>query len=215
MGWNLYKGSPEVCDYLQWTERSTSCKKLKDITLRMQTSLGHQRSLPASTSGRCSNAASDCAETCSRSAGRLLGRLARSRTLLLGRGSSLKGSGNHRGGLLPACCLPGASEHVRKLRTRSSSAAKRDVRAQVGSTAGQVGVAAVEVVDAPHPELLSFSSLPGSYSSPRDSYLNIQNVESLTRELAEVGEDLERLAVSEVSVQLLPISCGFSHVFQD
>ncbi|CAL8468031.1 g7570 [Coccomyxa elongata] len=39
-----------------------------------------------------------------------------------------------------------------------------------------------------------------SYSSPRDSYLNIQNVESLTRELAEVGEDLERLAVSESEV---------------
>ena len=164
----------------------------------MQTASSQQRCLPASTSGRCSSTAFNCLEDCPGSSGRLLGRLARSRTLLLRSGSALRGSANRRGSVLPACSLPRAVRHGGTLQIRSC-AAKRDVRAQARSTAGQVGVAAVEeVVDAPHPELLSYSSsLPSRISTARDSYLSVQNVESLTRELAEVGNNLERLAASE------------------
>ncbi len=186
----------------------------------MQTALSQQRCLPASTSGRCSPTSFDCSEDCPGSSGRLLGRLAKSRTLLLRRGSALRGSYSRRCSLLPACCQPRAAGHVGALQIRSS-AAKRDVRAQARSTAGQVGVAAVEeVVDAPHPEVLSYSSLPVSFAARtvRDSYLSVQNVESLTRELAEVGEHLERLVASEdtpssraYSVRLM--SCIFEVLF--
>lgn len=88
--------------------------------------------------------------------------------------------------------------HGRRLQVRCSSVKKRDIAARARSTAGQVGVAAIEeVVDASHPEVLSLSSLSGKFASVRDSFISLQNVESLTRELAEVGKNLERWTASE------------------
>lgn len=151
----------------------------------MHCALSHHRCLPASTSGRCSSAASDYLEICPASTSRLLGRLTKSRTLLFRRGPCLWSSANRRGGPLPACSPRTAAVNIHCLHSGSSGAAKRDVTARARSTPGQVGVALVEeVVDATHPEVLRYSSLPGNFSTVRDSYLSIQNLESLTREAA-------------------------------
>lgn len=107
-------------------------------------------------------------------------------------------SANRRGGPLPACSPRTAAVNIHCLHSGSSGAAKRDVTARARSTPGQVGVALVEeVVDATHPEVLRYSSLPGNFSTVRDSYLSIQNLESLTREAAKEVNELERLAASE------------------
>ena len=75
---------------------------------------------------------------------------------------------------------------------------RRDVAVGARSIAGQVGVAAVEeTVEAQHAELMSFASLPRHLMKQRDSLLSLQNVESLTDELAQLSQDLERLATSE------------------
>ncbi|CAL5222992.1 g5436 [Coccomyxa viridis] len=61
-----------------------------------------------------------------------------------------------------------------------------------------VGVAAVEeIVEAQHAELMSFAALPRHLMKQRDSLLSLQNVESLTDELAQLSQDLERLTTSE------------------
>ena len=75
---------------------------------------------------------------------------------------------------------------------------RRDVAVGARSIAGQVGVAAVEeIVEAQHAELMSFASLPRHLMKQRDSLLSLQNVESLTDELAQLSQDLERLTTSE------------------
>ncbi len=75
---------------------------------------------------------------------------------------------------------------------------RRDVAVGARSIAGQVGVAAVEeIVEAQHAELMSFAALPRHLMKQRDSLLSLQNVESLTDELAQLSQDLERLTTSE------------------
>lgn len=54
-----------------------------------------------------------------------------------------------------------------------------------------------EIVEAQHAELMSFAALPRHLVKQRDSLLSLQNVESLTDELAQLSQDLERLAISE------------------
>jgi hypothetical protein len=164
----------------------------------MQTCVGHTRCPPASTSGRCMVGVLNCSESQSAGGVRLLGRLAGGKTLLLHRSTWPQSATRHRNSSLQAYGLPMAVGRPCRLQLRCSNAKKRDVTARARSTAGQVGVAAIEeVVDAPHPEVLSLSSLSGKFTSVRDSYISIQKVESLTRELQEVGQNLERLAASE------------------
>lgn len=93
----------------------------------------------------------------------------------------------------------------------SSRPVRRNVAIGARSIAGQVGVAAVEeVVDAQQAELISFSALPRHLMSQRDSLLSLQNVESLTDELAQLSQDLERLSTSDgASTSESPVSTAF------
>jgi hypothetical protein len=52
-----------------------------------------------------------------------------------------------------------------------------------------------EVVEATHFEVLSSFALPSALRRQRDSYLSLENLESLTSELAEATLDLQRLEV--------------------
>lgn len=54
-------------------------------------------------------------------------------------------------------------------------------------------------MEAQHAELMSFAALPRHLASQRDSLLSLQNVESLTDELAQLSQDLERLTTSEAA----------------
>ena len=91
---------------------------------------------------------------------------------------------------------------------------RRDVSVRARSIAGQVGVAAVEeVVEAQHAELMSFAALPRHLLSQRDSLVNLQNVESLTDELAQLSQDLERLTTSEAAnTSDSPVGAASIHV---
>ena len=163
----------------------------------MQAPLEQGRSLPASTSGRpylFSEKHSDCCPALRKPPSRA-GSSQRTLLLRLGSlrgqryaaraqlGSSVSGSSRQGSDILPC-----------------SQTSRRDVLARARSTAGQVGVAAVEeVVEAAHAELMNFAALPRHLLSQRDSLVNLQNVESLTDELAQLSQDLERLTTSEAA----------------
>ena len=163
----------------------------------MQAPLEQSRSLPASTSGRAhlfSEKHSDCCPALRVPPSRAG---SSQRTLLLRLGS-LRGQryaaraqlGSSASGISRQCSdiLP------------CSQKSRRDVLARARSIAGQVGVAAVEeVVEATHAELMSFAALPRHLVSQRDNLVNLQNVESLTDELAQLSQDLERLTTSEAA----------------
>lgn len=177
----------------------------------MQAPLEQSRSLPASTSGRAHLFSEKHSECCP--ALRVPPSRAGSsqRTLLLRLGS-LRGQryaaraqlGSSASGISRQCSdiLP------------CSQKSRRDVLARARSIAGQVGVAAVEeVVEATHAELMSFAALPRHLHSQRDSLVNLQNVESLTDELAQLSQDLERLTTSEAAnTSDSPVSTASYHV---
>ena len=159
--------------------------------LGLEVQQASQRSQPASTSGRSMHStAAECGHNCPHAQGMQLG-LLRSRKALFARGPWLRSG--HR-----ASSAVSASSRADRAVTASvipcHSARRRDVAARARSTAGQVGVAAVEeVVEATHFEVLSSFALPSALRRQRDSYLSLENLESLTSELAEATLDLQRL----------------------
>ena len=157
----------------------------------MEASLASQRCQPASTSGRSSpSAAAEILHSCPHAAGRQLA-LLRTSKALPARGPWLR-SATRDGSAVSCSSRPGAASAGAW--RRCNSPRRRDVSARARSTAGQVGVAAVEeVVEATHFEVLSSLALPSSLRRQRDSYLNLENLESLTSELAEATQDLQLL----------------------
>ena len=159
--------------------------------LGLEVQLASQRSQPAGTSGRhLHSTAGECGHSCLHAQGRQLGLLS-SRNALHALGPWLRSG--HR-----ASCAVGASSRADVATAASwapcQSGRRRDVGARARSSAGQVGVAAVEeVVEATHFEVLSSLALPSALRRQRDSYLSLENLESLTSELAEATLDLQRL----------------------
>ena len=77
-----------------------------------------------------------------------------------------------------------------------------------------VGAAAVveEVVEAQDAELMSYTALPQDLLRQRDQLLRLQNLESLTEELAKLSQDLERLTTSEAaSTSDAPVRAQLMH----
>ena len=67
-----------------------------------------------------------------------------------------------------------------------------------------------EIAEAQHAELMSYAALPRHLMKQRDSLLSLQNVESLTDELAQLSQDLERLTTSEgATISDSPVSTIF------
>ncbi len=130
------------------------------------------------------------------------------RTLLLRQGP-LRGQRCMPDRSVGACCAA-ASEGIQN-GARSREQLRRDVAVGARSIAGQVGVAAVEeIVEAQQAELMSFAALPRHLMKQRDSLLSLQNVESLTDELAQLSQDLERLSTSDgASTSESPVSTAF------
>ena len=80
-----------------------------------------------------------------------------------------------------------------------------------GSAVGAAAVAE-EVVEAQDAELMSFTALPKDLLRQRDQLLRLQNLESLTEELAQLSQDLERLTTSEaVSTSDAPVRAQLMH----
>ena len=163
----------------------------------MQVSAAQARCSPASTSGRTDMIAEGHIEGCLRPRRAAIGVPSSQRTLLLRR-RPLRGQRCLTRSQLGASLCGSRRQHA-ELSTCSRSI-RRDVAVGARSIAGQVGVAAVEeVVEAQHAELMSFAALPRHLASQRDSLLSLQNVESLTDELAQLSQDLERLTTSEAA----------------
>ena len=158
----------------------------------MQTQQCH----PCSTSGRLNTGAAGCMHNVLHARGQQFVYLRSRQTLhCLGHWLRAEARCNATSG-----CSRASLGALRLPAWRFGSSKRGNVAAHARSTAGQVGVAAVEeVVEASHLEVLSSFALPSHLQRQRDSYLSLESVESLTSELAEATMDLERLAGSETT----------------